>query len=275
MSNSKISQKETHLDSKNSNPHILFNKGKEYERASTTEFLQGKYLLSKISVLDGDSILDVGCGTGLLSLEIAKWFSTCSVDGIDISPDMIDVARSHLNSDISHRVRFEVANLFSFTPDNPYDVVCSSSAMHWMLPPEQSYQCIFNVLKHGGQLAVHQGGSKTYSGLHQCAFDVIDMMGFGARFKEWTYPAYYPTSDQLSSLLKQIGFIDINVESRETDGSEFPSLYRDFANAGLLPFLVRIPEAEREAFRSLFVEHANRIKAGKYTHRLFATAMRP
>ena len=254
---------------------VLFNRGDEYEAASDTEFSQGKYLLSEISVLDGDSILDVGCGTGLLSLEIAKWFPTCSVVGIDISPDMIATARSHLDNSISHRVRFGVANLFSFAPDSPYDVIFSSSAMHWMLPPEESYQCIFNILKHGGQLVVHQGGHGTYRGLHQCAFDVVDMMGFGSRFEGWTYPAYYPTSDQLSSLLEQVGFIDINVEARETDGSEFPTLYRDFANAGLLPFLVRIPEAEREAFRSLFIEHANRIKADKYTHRLFATAMRP
>lgn len=252
----------------------LFNQGEEYEQASLTERTQGEHLLSLVRTSDGSRILDVGCGNGLLSLQLAKRFPICSVDGIDISPSMIEVAQSHLDNNISHRVRFEVADLFDFAPDHHYDVVFSSSVMHWVLPPDQGYQCIFNVLKHGGQLAVHQGGHGTYRGLHRCAFDVVEIMDLSSYFDDWTYPAYYPTREQLMTLLKDVGFVNVKVESRETNGSEFPTLYTDFANAGLLPFLARIPESERDAFRSHFADHVIRTKADRYTHRLFATAVR-
>ncbi len=253
----------------------LFNQGEEYEQASLTERTQGEYLLSLVRTSDGSRILDVGCGNGLLSLQLAKRFPICSVDGIDISPNMIKVAQSHLDNNISHRVRFEVADLFDFAPDHHYDVVFSNSAMHWMLPPDQGYQRLFDMLKRGGQLVVHQGGHGTYRGLHQCAFDVVEIMDLSSYFDNWTYPAYYPTREQLITLFKEIGFVNVKVESRETNGSEFSTLYTDFANAGLLPFLVSIPESEREAFRSHFTDHAIRTKADRYTHRLFATAVRP
>ena len=109
---------------------------------------------------------------------------------------------------------------------------------------------------------------------HQCAFDVVEIMDLASYFDDWAYPAYYPTREQLMTLLKDVGFVNVNVESRETDVSEFPTLYDDFANAGLLPFLARIPESERNAFRSHFADHAIRTKADRYTHRLFATAVR-
>ena len=118
----------------------LFNQGEEYEQASLTEQTQGEHLLSLVRTSDGSRILDVGCGNGLLSLQLAKRFPICSVDGIDISPNMIEVAQSHLDNNISHRVRFEVADLFDFTPDHHYDVVFSSSAMHWVIPPDQGYR---------------------------------------------------------------------------------------------------------------------------------------
>ena len=67
----------------------LFNQGEEYEQASLTEQTQGEHLLSLVRTSDGSRILDVGCGNGLLSLQLAKRFPICSVDGIDISSKAI------------------------------------------------------------------------------------------------------------------------------------------------------------------------------------------
>lgn len=256
-------------------PRVLFERGEEYERASTTQHAQGAQLLSLVEVPERGMVLDVGSGNGVLSLELARQFPTCMVDGIDISQDMVGVAISHLDDDVRGRVRFEVADLLSYVPDRHYDVVFSNSTMHWVLPSDRAYRRLFEALRRGGRMAVHQGGHGTYRGLWQCAVEVIEAMDLSTYFANWAYPAYYPTSEELTSLLQETGFMDVDVESFESDGSELGTLYRDFASAGLLPFVARIPEIKREAFRSEFIHHAERTKPDRYTHRLFVKALRP
>ncbi len=51
-------------------------------------------LLDKIAAQSGDNILDVGCGAGELSLAIARARPLAKVVGVDVSADLIDVARS-------------------------------------------------------------------------------------------------------------------------------------------------------------------------------------
>ncbi len=82
-------------------------------------------------ITSGDKVLDVGCGTGDLTLLAKKRSGSAGeVCGIDASPEMIDVARrkavrQHLNIDF----RVDVIERLPF-PDGTFDVVLSSLMMH-------------------------------------------------------------------------------------------------------------------------------------------------
>jgi trans-aconitate methyltransferase len=254
---------------------VLFDQADGYERSSTTQRHQGIRLLDVLDVPDVGRVLDVGCGNGLVTLDLAQRFATSRVDGIDVSAEMIRLAQGHLTDDLRDRVTFEVADILVFDPAQPYDLVFSNSSMHWVLPADQAYKQLFKTLVRGGRLAVHQGGSGCYRGLWQCAVEVIESMGLGSYYANWTYPVFYPTAAEMEELLQQAGFVDVLVESVESNGSELTTLYRDFAYAGLLPFLRRLPEAKQEAFRSEFLHHADRTAPDRYTHRLFVQARRP
>jgi ubiquinone/menaquinone biosynthesis C-methylase UbiE len=116
-----------------------------------------RMVIELAKVKPGDKVLDVGCGTGSLTLT-AKIFAGANgaVYGIDASPEMIDVARKKAKQAGSDVV-FDVALIEKIPfPDATFDVVVSRLVIHH-LPDDlkrKGFAEIFRVLKPGGHFLV-------------------------------------------------------------------------------------------------------------------------
>jgi ubiquinone/menaquinone biosynthesis C-methylase UbiE len=116
-----------------------------------------KRMVDLLPLHDGDAVLDVGCGTGDLAIEVVKRVgSRGRVVGIDGSEEMIararqKVQRRHLPIEFC----VEQAETLSF-PDHSFDVVVSSLVFH-ALPGSLKLSVlamIARVLKEGGHLMI-------------------------------------------------------------------------------------------------------------------------
>ena len=83
----------------------------------------GGELLPLLQAKAGERILDLGCGTGVLSAEIAK--TGAEVIGIDSSAEMIKQAREHYPD-----LTFQLADGQDFHFAQPFDAVFSNAALH-------------------------------------------------------------------------------------------------------------------------------------------------
>jgi trans-aconitate methyltransferase len=99
----------------------------------------------------GETILDLGCGTGDLAHEIAK--SGASVIGIDLSAEMVAAARAKYPD-----IDFRVGDGENFSLEQPVDAVFSNAALHWMRRPERVIRCVWDALKPGGRFVAEFGG---------------------------------------------------------------------------------------------------------------------
>jgi trans-aconitate methyltransferase len=254
---------------------VLFSDAMGYSRHSAIQQEQAVHLMDLIDLRPGQRVLDAGCGDGKVTIDLVARFPGVAAHGIDVSLAMVQSARERVAALGLTGVTFEEANVLEFAADTPFDVVFANSSMHWVLPPDVGYGRLYAALVSGGVLATHQGGDGNYAGLWQCAFEAIDALALRPRFAGWSYPVYYPTPQELRDLLKAVGFVDVKVESREQDNADHPTLVRDFAHAGLLPFLRQVPPHERELFREEFLSRAERSRPSLHEHRLFARARRP
>src|SRR5688572_15445430 len=101
-------------------------------------------VLAKVPVCD--SILEVGCGAGALARRLAR--RAKRVLAIDLSPEMIRVARSHEDGDVEYRVA-DVMQAELGT----HDVVVSVDALHH-LPLEDGLARLAGAVRPGGVLIV-------------------------------------------------------------------------------------------------------------------------
>lgn len=97
-------------------------------------------------------VLDAGCGTGNFSLKLARM--GYEVTGIDISPDMLDIARSKAIRS-GYSIRFLKMDLTGLDfPDHSFDKVLSMAAWEFVPDPQRGFAELWRVLKPGGSLII-------------------------------------------------------------------------------------------------------------------------
>ena len=100
------------------------------------------------SLKNGMKVLEIGCGTGCLSIEIIK--TPVKLTAIDISPELIKVASNNITNS---SVQFSVENAYHMSfCDNCFDGVIGSSVLHH-LDIDKSIKEIYRVLKNGSFIA--------------------------------------------------------------------------------------------------------------------------
>ena len=117
-------------------------------------------LLQLAQPKDGDSVLDVGTGTGWLAIRCALKMEEGQIIGVDITPEML--AQAALNAEkvgVRERVQFALASAMNLPyPDNQFDVMLSSIALHHTTV-SQSLDEMVRVLKPGGRIAIADMGA--------------------------------------------------------------------------------------------------------------------
>src|SRR5690606_40242267 len=100
----------------------------------------------------GERIIDLGCGTGTFSAEIAE--RGAEVLGIDGNPEMVaQAAAAHPG------LTFIVGAAHDFTVGETFDAVASNAALHWMSrDPDAVIGRVYAALRPGGRFVGELGG---------------------------------------------------------------------------------------------------------------------
>jgi SAM-dependent methyltransferase len=96
------------------------------------------------------AVLEIGCGTGQATLPLAQ--RGCRVVALDIGAEMTELAQHNLRAFPS--VELITADFDSWSlPDDPFDMVLSATAFHWLDPATRVPRAA-SALRRGGMLAV-------------------------------------------------------------------------------------------------------------------------
>ena len=168
-----------------------------YDNKHSFVWKYGREVLELLSPREGERILDLGCGTGHLTSQIAA--IGAAVIGLDKSLAMIERART-LYPDL----RFEAADATSFHFDESFDAVFSNAAIHWMKDQDGVADSIWRALKPGGRFVAEFGGKGNIQKVRSALREALDAGGF-----TWDREAtrrYYASIGEYAELLESHGF---------------------------------------------------------------------
>jgi len=218
---------------------------------------KAKGVLELLAPKPGERILDLGCGTGTLTAEIAA--SGAQVVGVDRSPEMIDEARKKFPE-----LRFEVRDARSLKFSAEFDAVFSNAVLHWIPEAAAVVDGVSRALKPGGRFVAEFGGKGNVSNVVAALETALTQLGVSpAGSNIW----YYPSISEYATLVGQHG-LEVNEAVLFERPTKLEDGERGLANWITMfcaSFLQRIPDSQRDDFMRA-AENAARPSLWKSDH---------
>lgn len=167
-----------------------------YQAQHSFVYKYGQSLTELVDSKPGQRVLDIGCGTGELTAELASTGAT--LIGMDADPQMVAQAQAQYPD-----VTFQTGDMRDFRVEEPVDVLFSNAALHWIPGKDiaQAVACMAKSIKPGGRFVVEFGGKGNVQKIVEaCQEELLDK--HGSRFE---CPWYFPSISEFTTLLDTHG----------------------------------------------------------------------
>jgi len=175
-----------------------------YKENALAQEASARAIIDGLNLRKEESILDIGCGEGTVTRHIAEQVPEGRVVGIDISEEMISLAKQE--QQLSN-LRFECQGAESFALNETFDRVVSFNALHWVRDHSALLTQVKKVLRPGGTLhfLMVSGGDERIGEVFEREPWKSEMQSLEERFFNYTAADYH-------ALLKEQGFTEVRIE---------------------------------------------------------------
>ncbi len=208
-----------------------------YDSAHSFVTKYGEDVAALLNARSSEDILDLGCGTGHLTAQIAE--SGAHVVGLDASAKMLEVAR-----ETYPQIEWVEASATDFDLNRSFDAVFTNAVLHWILEPEKVAERVYAHLRNGGRFVGEFGGKGNVFVIQDALRQSAVELGLPT-FEE---NKYFPSIGQWAKVLENAGFelqfatlFDRPTHLEGTDGPK--TWLRQFRAL----YLEQLSESEQEA----------------------------
>ena len=225
--------------------------GNKYEQASAHQREWGRNLITELNLRGTDRILDLGCGDGTLTAQIADLLPNGEAVGIDASKGMIDAARPKERKNL-HFILMDIDHI-DFMDE--FDVVFSNAALHWVKNHRRLLLNVFRALRVNGKIRFNFAGDGNCTHFFKVIREAMALDLFKKHFSRFEWPWYMPAIGEYEYLVGESELRHARVWGENADRL-FPDVEAMIAwvdQPSLVPLLACIPEPDRTSFRDFVV----------------------
>ena len=200
-------------------------------------------LIGRIGATAPRRVVDLGCGPGQLTAGLAQRWPDADVLGLDSSPEMIAAAQAYADA----RVRFDVADLRTWVPDEPVDVIVTNATLQWVPDHLGLLPHLAAALAPDGWLALQVPANfdaPSHRLLHQLAGD--------PRFADTTAGLERPAAQDAATYLGVLAGLGLDVDAWETTYLHVLTgpdpVFRWISGTGARPILQALSHEQRATF---------------------------
>jgi len=201
-------------------------------------------LLAHLQLDPAARLLDVCCGTGMVSLRAARMLTEGAVVGVDLSSGMLDQARQLKLDNVEFRQMDMEALDFE---RHSFDAATCSFGLFFIDDMEQALREIAARIKPGGKLAISTFAADAFEPMASLFLRRYESFGQETRDAAWKRIA---TESELRALFATAGLDEVVIHHEPLSYPlTAPDWWAIVWNAGYRGYLQQLSEAERAAFR--------------------------
>lgn len=181
----------------------------DYAHNSAAQQTWARELIAKLHLQGHEHVLDIGCGDGKVTAEIAASVPQGSVAGIDNSPDMIGFAKAAYEGG---NLRFQIADATALPFDAEFDVVFSNACLHWIYDHRSVLHGIRRALKRGGRVLLQMGGKGNAAAILAVAGELMASQQWAPFFRNFSFRYGFHAPEDYHQWLIEAGLKPLRVE---------------------------------------------------------------
>lgn len=235
-------------------PEVLWNPA-AYAANSASQLAWAREQIARLKLRGSERILDVGCGDGKVTAEIACAVPRGSVVGVDSSAEMIRFAQTSFPRTKLPNLRFCEMDARRLQFAEAFDFVFSNAALHWVDDHPAFLRGVAACLVPGGRLVVSCGGRGNAQDVFLVVRSTMRLKRWREFFRNLSRPYFFHGPEEYERWLPRFGFRPNLVRLAEKD-TVFgdPAPFAGWFRTTWLPYTQRVSEPQREAFVGAVVE---------------------
>jgi trans-aconitate 2-methyltransferase len=220
-----------------------------YDRVSAPQQRWAAEQLERLELAGDEVVLDAGCGSGKITLELIRRVPDGTVYAVDAAPSMV----RHAQEAVGDRATALCQDLADLSLPEPVDVVFSNATFHWVPDHDALFAALARNMKPGGRLVAQCGGRGNIDRFRVLADNVAFEEPFAPYFSDWVRPWNYATAEETAERLERAGFQEISTWLEDK-----PTLLEDprpfVSTVCLVRHLDPLPAALRDRFIDTVLE---------------------
>ena len=221
----------------------------DYAANSVVQQTWARELIAKLDLRGDENILDIGCGDGKVTAEIARAVPDGLVAGIDASAEMIAFAKQIFPAKKFPNLKFQVMNARRIKFSRQFDVIFSNAALHWVDDHEKILRGAAAVLKSGGRLVVSCGGKGNAQDVFVALRPEMRLKRWREFFRKMPTPYFFYAPEGYKKWLPKFGFKIQKLKLAPKDATyEGAEGFATWLRTTWIPYVQRVPENVREEF---------------------------
>ncbi len=215
----------------------------EYHRSATAQTGWGREVHDRLALRGDEQVVDLGCGDGRLTAELAARVARGAVIGVDADADMIRFARGH---HARENVSYAVGDARRFQLGRRVDLVVSTATLHWVREQAEVLASCRAHLSAGGRIHFQMGGRGNCAGILAAAEEIALEPRWAPALQPFSCPWHFQGPEEYRALLPGCGFRPVRAELLPRDMvHDRPDALRAWIRTTWMPVLGRVPEERR------------------------------
>jgi len=224
----------------------------DYAANSSVQQSWARELIAKFNLRGDEHILDVGCGDGKVTAEIARAVSNGLVTGIDASAEMIGFAKKTFPAKKNPNLKFQICDARKIgvaIVGAPFDIVFSNAALHWVDDHQAILRGMASVLKPCGRLIISCGGRGNAQDVFVALRPEMRQKSWSKFFRKMSKPYFFYAPEDYEKWLPKYGFKINSLKLAPKDATYAGTDgFATWLRTTWIPYVQRVPEVLREEF---------------------------